>query len=92
MTCRSDVSPSRMKVLKHENNTKFALRGFMILEMDKGRMGRNFELNFSKIDTTELTEMDLYREHYRRYKNKNDFKNRPSDFLEYAKGLCLKIC
>lgn len=91
MTCRSDVSPSEMKLIMHENDTKMGLRGLMILEMDKDRMGEDFEPNLSKIDTTGLTEMDMYLELFGRYENENDFKGKPKEFLKFAKGMWLEF-
>jgi len=91
LTCRSDVSPSNMKLLMHENNIKMGLRGLMILEMDKGRINENFEPDLSKIDTTGLSDMDLYIELYGRYNNENDFKDKPKEFLEFAKSLWLEF-
>jgi hypothetical protein len=88
-TCRSDVSPSNMKLIMHENDTKMGLRGLMILEMDKGRIDENFEPDLSKVDTSGLRDMDLYIELYGRYNNENDFKDKPKEFLEYAKSLWL---
>ncbi|CAL2078607.1 M949_RS01915 family surface polysaccharide biosynthesis protein [Tenacibaculum sp. 190524A05c] len=85
LTCRSDVSPSSMKVVIHENKTKMALRGTMILDMDKSRMSNDFEYDLSKVDTTGLSEYERIIELYGRYSNENDFKNKPSEFLSFAK-------
>ena len=87
LTCRSDFSPSKMKLFMHENDSKMGLRGFMILEIDKERIDENFEPDLSKVDTTGLSEMDMYLELYGRYENENDFKDKPQEFLEFAKGL-----
>lgn len=85
LTCRSDVSPSSMKLIMHENDTKMALRGTMILDMDKSRISDKFEYDLSKVDTTGLTEYEKIIELYGRYSNENDFKNKPSEFLRFAK-------
>jgi len=85
LTCRSDVSPSNMKLIMHENDTKMALRGTMILEMDKGRITDDFEYDLSKIDTTGLSEYEKINESFGRFSDENDFKNKPSVFLIFAK-------
>ena len=85
LTCRSDVSPSNMKLIMHENGKKMALRGTMILEMDKSRISDDFEYDLSKVDTTGLSEYERIVELYGRYSNENDFKNKPSEFLNFAK-------
>jgi len=85
LTCRSDVSPSNMKLIMHENDTKMALRGTMILEMDKGRITDDFEYDLSKIDTTGLSEYERINELFGRFSDENDFKNKPSVFLIFAK-------
>ncbi len=85
LTCRSDVSPSSMKLIMHENDTKMALRGTMILEMDKSRISDDFEYDLSKVDTTGLSEYERINELFGRYSNENDFKNQPSVFLTFAK-------
>ena len=91
LTCRSDISPSNMKLIMHENDTKMALRGTMILEMDKSRISDNFEYDLSKVDTTGLSEYERIIELYGRYSNENDFKNKPSEFLNFAKESWKKL-
>lgn len=91
LTCRSDVSPSEMKLIMHENGTKMALRGTMILDMDKSRISDDFEYNLSKVDTTGLSEYDKMVAHYGRYSNSMEFKGMPSEFLRFAKDLWKKF-
>ncbi len=85
LTCRSDMSPSNMKLIMHENDTKMALRGTMILEIDKGRITDDFEYDLSKVDTTNLSDYERISELFGRYSNENDFNEKPAVFLEFAK-------
>lgn len=91
LSCRSDVSPSDMKILIHENEVKMGLRGTMILEMDKDRMGENFEPDASKIDLSAKPEIEQYMELMGRYKNEDDFKDQPNIFLENARKLWMEF-
>lgn len=87
LTCRSDVSPSSMKLIMHENDAKMGLQGFMILEIDKEKLTDTFEYNLSKIDTTGLDEVEKIFELYGRYNNNFDFKEKPTEFLEFSKKI-----
>ncbi|MDW3648902.1 MAG: hypothetical protein R8P61_17670 [Bacteroidia bacterium] len=91
LTCRSDVSPSDMKILIHENEVKMGLRGSMILEMDKAKMGPDFDPDAAKIDMSKLPEMEQYMSLMGRYKNEDDFKEQPKVFLENARKLWMKF-
>ncbi|MEL6256804.1 MAG: hypothetical protein AAFR87_32695, partial [Bacteroidota bacterium] len=91
LSCRSDVSPSDMKILIHENEVKMGLRGTMILEMDKERMGTDFEPDASKIDLSNKSEIDQYMGMMGRYKNEDDFKGQPKVFLENARKLWMNF-
>lgn len=91
LTCRSDITPSRMKLLMHEGNKKMALRGNMILKQDSEKLNQGFEPDLSKADTTGLSEYEQYMELYGRYENSNDFDGMPSEFLEHARSLWLEF-
>ncbi|MEM8888508.1 MAG: hypothetical protein AAGD28_11050 [Bacteroidota bacterium] len=91
LSCRSDVSPSDMKILIHENEVKMGLRGTMILEMDKENMGTDFEPDASKIDLSDKPEIDQYMGLMGRYKNEDDFKDQPIVFLENARKLWMEF-
>jgi len=91
LSCRSDVSPSDMKILIHENEVKMGLRGTMILEMDKANMDADFEPDASKIDLSDKPEIDQYMGLMGRYKNEDDFKDQPKVFLENARKLWMEF-
>ncbi len=86
LTCRSDISPSRMKILMHENQNKFGLRGYMRLLFPNQTLNENdiFEYNESKLSESQKKEM-YYTESEGRYENELDFKNAPKAFLDFAK-------
>ncbi|MCH7826708.1 MAG: VCBS repeat-containing protein [Bacteroidetes bacterium] len=84
-TCRSDLSPSYMKILMHENNVKMGLRGFMRFSTKDENKDITYEMNLSKIDITGLNNYDKSWVPYGRYENENDFRNKPIDFLKFAR-------
>lgn len=90
MSCRSDISPSRMKILMHEGNTKMGLRGWMLMTGNEFQ-AQDFEPNLSKIDMDHLDEYERTLALYGRYANENDFQNQPLIFLEFAKKQWLKF-
>ena len=85
--CRSDVSPSRMKLLIHENDTKMGLRGIMVLEPESNMIDATFEPNFSQLDTVGFSEFERYRGILGRYENEADFQDQPPVFLKHARSL-----
>jgi hypothetical protein len=92
-TCRSDGSPSYMKLVMQEANDKMELRGWMFLPPDmRKKITNNFEPNLSKIDTTGLKHIALATALSGRYQNENDFNNAPAVFLQFARKQWLKYC
>ena len=61
LTCRGDVSPSRMKLLIHENDITMGLRGLMIPKTGIDKIDSGFEPDLSKIDTSCYIAAILYR-------------------------------
>ena len=47
LSCRSDVSPAGLKLIMHEGDTKYALRGSMRLFVDGGWQGGEFSIDKS---------------------------------------------
>ncbi|HOH38001.1 MAG TPA: hypothetical protein PK419_11025 [Spirochaetota bacterium] len=86
LTSRSDVSPSRMKLIMHENESKMALRGTMIVLSQNPDFDINrFEPDLSKIDLSKIKKDDQYIIKHGRYENADDFINYPKEFYEYAR-------
>jgi hypothetical protein len=46
MACRGDVSPSELKLMMHENDNKYALRGNMLIKIE-GTQGGNYKVDKS---------------------------------------------
>jgi hypothetical protein len=91
LTCRSDISPSRMKILMHENSVKMGLRGIMSMRGEENYKKDEFEPNMSKVDTTGFNEFEQILALSDRYENEKDFHGMPSVFLNYAKKQWLKF-
>lgn len=85
LACRSDVSAPAMKILIHENNNKYGLRGYMRLLFPNQVFDKNesFEYDESKLSESEKKKM-YYTSSEGRYKNEYDFKNAPKAFLNFA--------
>ena len=45
MACRSDVSPSELKLIMHENDTKYALRGTMFIKVQGFTDGGSYKVD-----------------------------------------------
>jgi hypothetical protein len=47
MCCRSDVSPSELKLMMHENDNKYALRGNMLVKIEGYTGGGDYKVDKS---------------------------------------------
>ena len=85
LSCRSDISPSLMKILIHENQNKYGLRGQMRLLFPNQTFDETeyFEYNETKSSESQRNELH-HTESEGRYKNERDFKNAPKVFLDFA--------
>ena len=45
LSCRSDVSPSILKLMMHENDNKYALRGIMYIDIQDHREGGDYKVD-----------------------------------------------
>jgi hypothetical protein len=45
MSCKGDVSPDDMKLIMHEAETKYAIRGMMLLETPEGKFGNDMKVD-----------------------------------------------
>lgn len=91
LACRSDVSPSNIKLLMYEKGQKMALRGYAFLEIAGAKMNKaNFEPDISKIKFESPLEIGDSR-HWGRFENANDFKTKPKIFLEYSRKKWLEF-
>ena len=88
-TCRSDLTPSHMSVVIHENKRRYALKGMMVdpkmPPFDTIEM-KTFEINKAKAESLFQGHSSFFND-FGKYKNEKDFKNAPKEFLEHARKL-----
>jgi hypothetical protein len=85
LTCASDVTPSRMKLLMHQNDSKMGLRGYMINQYVSKTNKKEFEPDLSKIKY-KPDKNGFSMEIFGRYENDDDFNEMPESFLEFSKS------
>ena len=87
LACRSDVSPSDLKLIMHEGAAKYALRGYTVVQYDSVPLARRAPANACCLDTISKAELE---EHYElnagRYQNEKDFQKAPREFLGFARA------
>ena len=91
LACRSDVSPAYMKLIMHEGEVKYSLRGYMWIETTEGHFnitGKN--ANLEKLPKKD-DEWAQIIQTYGRYESEKEFKNAPSSFLTFARRQWLKF-
>jgi len=106
LVCRGEPWPAQMKILIHENNVKYGLRGSMLwllLEAPYDKLPSplsKIDFDDFEYDKSKVTEDE--KEWYRkenfehglvlgRYRNENDFQNAPKVFLLHAKKQWRKL-
>ncbi|GAA4378348.1 M949_RS01915 family surface polysaccharide biosynthesis protein [Hymenobacter koreensis] len=88
LTCRSDVSPSNLKLVMHEGPTKYALRGYMVVTPDSVPLAQRMPANACCIDTLDrkaLANDLLGFAVMGRYENEKEFRAAPPAFLRFAR-------
>ncbi|RAK64058.1 hypothetical protein DLM85_19130 [Hymenobacter edaphi] len=88
LTCRSDVSPSEMKLIMHESKAKYALRGFMVVP-DSLPAAQNMPANSCCLDTISKAQFEApngYKLQDGRYENEKEFRRAPRAFLAFARA------
>lgn len=86
MACRSDVSPSVMKLVMHEGQNKYSLKGLMWLSIspeDRFTVTEN-DANLEKLTGYYGEEKDFLKT-YGRYENEKEFAGAPAVFITYAR-------
>ncbi|MBM3415723.1 MAG: hypothetical protein FJY20_04580 [Bacteroidetes bacterium] len=86
LACRSDVSPSAMKLIMHEGEKKYVLRGLTWYGMGDAK----FEVtennaNLEKLPGYKETE-DEFMKTFGRYESEKDFEGAPAEFISYARS------
>jgi hypothetical protein len=91
LACRSDVSPSYMKIILHEDTAKYGLRGLMWVqtgEKDSFAVTQN-DMNLEKLPKP-ADEFDQLLQRFGRYETEKEFARAPAVFLEYARSQWMK--
>ena len=87
LACRSDVSPSDLKLIMREGKTKYALRGYTVVQYDSVPLLQRVPANACCLDTISKAQLE---EHYElaagRYENERDFRGAPQEFLGFARA------
>lgn len=86
LACRSDVSPAYMKLILHEDSTKYSLRGMMWVKTGDGDQ---FTVTPADADLEKLPkkkdEYEQLLQTFGRYETEREFAMAPPAFLEYAR-------
>ncbi|MBD2713814.1 hypothetical protein KBK19_02055 [Microvirga sp. STR05] len=88
LTCRSDVSPSGLKLIMREGAAKYALRGQMVVAYDSGPVSERTPANPCCLDTIsqrQLNAPDGYKLVAGRYESEKEFRKAPVAFLLFAR-------
>jgi len=89
--CRSDVSPSTMKLIMYENGLKYSLQGSMWLPYSPELQYTVTEENVNLEGAAKLKdEMDELVRTFGRYETEREFAAAPPEFLVYARREWLK--
>jgi len=67
MSCRSDVSPSELKLMMHEGSDKYALRGRMYINMQEMKEGGEYKVDKS-FDSAPAGFLDYAKSQWREYR------------------------
>lgn len=91
ITCRSDVSPSTMKLIMHEGESKYALRGLAWYGMGEAP----FEVtennaNLEKLPGYKGPDEDLLKM-FGRYESEKEFAGAPPEFISHARNQWIKF-
>jgi hypothetical protein len=87
-TCRSDVSPSKMKVILNNIGNTYCLKGTMYSTYIIGKLDKEtFEYNLSQIERSKNENLtEKLKIQMGRYENEDDFGRAPKVFLEYCRN------
>ncbi|WP_425351969.1 M949_RS01915 family surface polysaccharide biosynthesis protein [Hymenobacter wooponensis] len=88
LTCRSDVSPSDLKLIMHEGAAKYALRGQMVVAYDSVPVSGRAPANpccLDSISQRQLNAPDGYELLAGRYESEKEFRKAPAMFLRFAR-------
>ncbi|MCR5887785.1 hypothetical protein LRS06_08340 [Hymenobacter sp. J193] len=88
ISCRSDVSPSALKLIMREGPRKYALRGQTVVQYDSIPVGQRAPDNpccLDSINPRDLAAPNGYELYAGRYETEKDFASAPTSFLKFAR-------
>ncbi len=86
MSCKSDISPSRLKLLMHENDIKYGLRGQTFVRLlDKDASLDEFDFNLSniKVELNEMRRDSIFNSRYVEFFKPKSFSDTVKLYLGY---------
>jgi hypothetical protein len=90
MACRSDVSPSTMKLIMHEDEAKYVLKGLSWYGMGDTKFDVTVDnANLEKLPGYIGTDEDIVKA-FGRYETEKEFVNAPPAFLSFAREQWIK--
>jgi hypothetical protein len=91
LACRSDVSPSAMKLIMHEDGKKYALRGLTWYGMGDA----TFQVTENNANLEKLPgykgKGDEYLKTFGRYESEKDFEGAPAEFISHARSVWVRF-
>ncbi|UYZ61901.1 hypothetical protein OIS53_12920 [Hymenobacter weizhouensis] len=88
LTCRSDVSPSQLKLIMREGPAKYALRGYTVVQVDSVPISQRAPANPCCLDTLGKRQLEApegYLLTAGRYETEKEFRAAPPAFLRFAR-------
>jgi hypothetical protein len=91
LACRSDVSPALMKLVMHEGQTKYVLRGVMWYGSPEEKfIVTENDANLETLPGYKKTDDEYYKT-WGRYESEKEFATAPPEFLKHARKQWLKF-
>ncbi|RSK30197.1 M949_RS01915 family surface polysaccharide biosynthesis protein [Hymenobacter metallilatus] len=86
LTCRSDVSPSNLKLVMREGPAKYALRGYTVVQYDSVPAAQRIPASSCCLDTIRPARLEKYYGLlHGRYETEQEFRQAPPAFLRFAR-------
>jgi len=88
LTCRSDVSPSNLKLVMREGAAKYALRGYTVVPYDSVPVSKRVPDNPCCLDAISKQKLDApdgFHLYDGRYETEKEFQAAPPAFLRFAR-------
>ena len=91
LACSSDVSPALMKLVMHEGETKYALRGMMWYGSPEEKFTvTEKDANLETLPGYKKTDEEYFKT-WGRYETEKEFATAPPEFLKHAQQQWMKF-